>query len=695
MFISTCTTNSHDKLISDEDLEVSEIYNDTEIEPTTNKTCKVAVWTFQNFATGLSIVRTGSKPVWFPSKKGSQNKALHIAASGSNAEIVAFFGSKENLIAYLQKLSDNTLYKLLQSHPFSDQHILHEALKGRFPRFVTFCIRQAITTISKKYNEECKIDNQSYWPKKGDRPKTAPPVGLSIIKNDDDQAFQVLKNFTPMAEEICALDLNLLPIIHPFILPCFFQRLAQFFPHVESITLSILPDEIRCDHTIAQALSHFTKLKKLTVSCDKNFLPDFFESLPQTIMELKLAGEEVSDQIVDLIFHRLPHLQELSLFYCSITGLWLFQPFAELKKLTLSNCSQLDDTLLEIGLGKMAQLQELSLISSNEIKGEFLKGVPLTLSKLVIIDCPNLDEVRFVALKQRIHLSELRISGDKVTGLFLRCGLPPSIMTINCSDSPHFKGRYLSFLERLANLKELNLSNTSISGAFLEKIPTSLLSLKCSGCRNLQEKALESFLSKATQLKELDLSQTRITGQCLRAIPPSLLSFSCKDCRKLNEENLIVWLNSAKQLKKLEVSHTAVKGKFLHFAPPSITSLNCAQCYLFQPLNFQIGLKRLVNLGWLNISFCNNTISLDCLEHLPNTLGKIICNGYPKNDLQQVVEKAKKILPNLTFEQDVDEELLFFDDSDGECALTEAMQQLAIKIHHPNSEPEKKTKANR
>lgn len=129
---------------------------------------------------------------------------------------------------------------------------------------------------------------------------------------------------------------------------CLYFTPEQFNTAPENVILALEKIEITADCKISR-LSHCTRLKELIFNC-KNFknLPGLENYV--LLEKLYLIGcYSLSANICEMIGKLLPHLQELDLSYTDIQSLSGLQNCTSLRKLDVSNCSELviDESLID------------------------------------------------------------------------------------------------------------------------------------------------------------------------------------------------------------------------------------------------------------------------------------------------------------------------------------------------------------
>ncbi|MGD2169637.1 MAG: hypothetical protein PVI40_05310 [Chlamydiota bacterium] len=318
---------------------------------------------------------------------------------------------------------------------------------------------------------------------------------------------------------------------------------------------------------------------------------------------------EFTDEQVAEIIKLCPNLKSLALTKSNITG----ECFAHipdgchLEKLCLPSCENLNEIFLAQLLSKVAYLKILDL-SYTKITGECLAQIPKRnyVERFDLSGCKNLNEI-FLAqfLSKAAKLKELDLCGVNITGKCLAYvpeenNLERLILQLCCELK---EGLFKEFFRlKGAHLKELNLSNTKITGECLAHVPEKncLKKLYLSSCKNLNERYFIRFFQRVAYLKEIDLSYTKIKGKCLSCIPEKncLESLCLVWCQGLEEEFLIKFFQKAAHLKKVDLSYTNTTGESFFYIP-KINQLSklCVSCCRELDFDFLKGLPKGVLSG--------------------------------------------------------------------------------------------------
>lgn len=179
-----------------------------------------------------------------------------------------------------------------------------------------------------------------------------------------------------------------------------------------------------------------------------------------------------------------------------------------------------------------------------------------------------------------IHLAQLKdfaLSFTKISDLNL-ISLPPLLESL-CLRMSTFNEDKLP-LKKMTNLKQLDLSNTKITGICLDSL-SSLQILKLRRCTSLNEQLLIKVFKKLEGLEEIDLSETGISGECLTALHVKVRLVHMIGCKKLNENLLSNFLaQENRELHDLSLRLTLIKGTCLNAisADNKIKELDLGYC---------------------------------------------------------------------------------------------------------------------
>ncbi|MGD2170301.1 MAG: hypothetical protein PVI40_08690 [Chlamydiota bacterium] len=306
------------------------------------------------------------------------------------------------------------------------------------------------------------------------------------------------------------------------------------------------------------------------------FLRSFSVEKRNAIRSLDFSNDDITDAQVTEILTLCPNVRSLSLSSSKITGKFLtkISEQNQLEKLSLFLCENFNEDFLKEFLSQKAfHLKELGLDCIN-ITGEALSHILVgnQLETLSLSNCQNLNESLlkgFLSMKA-FHLKKLVLSSSNTTGEALSNILQDNQLEkldlFNCRNLN--ESLLKDFLSMKAfHLKKLDLSSTETTGEGLLHITEGnhLETLFLYNCENLNENFLKRVFSKASCLKELDLSSTNTTGEGLSCISVENLleKLLLRDCRKLNEAFLKNFFPKVPRLKELDLSSTNTTGEGL------------------------------------------------------------------------------------------------------------------------------------
>ncbi|MGD2169636.1 MAG: hypothetical protein PVI40_05305 [Chlamydiota bacterium] len=386
------------------------------------------------------------------------------------------------------------------------------------------------------------------------------------------------------------------------------------------------------DEQVVELITLCPNLKSLTLT-EFSITGECFAHIPDECYLEKLnlsMCERLNEGFLIEFFQKADCLKEVDLSYTNTTGECLARmlEIVQLEKLNLSGCKNLSEVLLAKVFSKEACLKKLDL-SSTTITGECLTHIPEenNLESLSLMWCKNLHEIfltRFLskaANLKEFDLSRVKITGECLTHIPEENNLERLVLQL-CYELK--EGLFKEFFRlKGARLKELNLSNTKITGECLAHVPEKncLKKLYLSSCEDLNERYFIRFFQRVAYLKEIDLSYTKIMGKCLSCIPEKncLESLRLMWCQDLNEEFLVRFFQKAAHLKKVDLSGTNTRGEGLVHIPEEnqLTKLFLARCKdldeAFLANFFRWKITRLKELV-----LSSTAIEGECLTHIPD-----------------------------------------------------------------------------
>lgn len=206
-----------------------------------------------------------------------------------------------------------------------------------------------------------------------------------------------------------------------------------------------------------------------------------------------------------------------------------------------------------------------------------IESLPITLEYLNMSDC-RITDIIIASLQEKIltltNLKELNLGGNDV----IPKNYPFSLEKLNIQgrlfSTPYDENRIQNVV--INHLKELNVSNTSITKAFALSLPYTLTSLVISECL-WQAEAFEAFISYLEQsyLTVLDVrtdfivfreDQDATMGvQLLQKLPNTLTHLNLKRyCMKIVRTPPEFNYNVFKPLQKLDLTDNIFEEEFLH-----------------------------------------------------------------------------------------------------------------------------------
>ena len=324
-------------------------------------------------------------------------------------------------------------------------------------------------------------------------------------------------------------------------------------------------------------------------------------------------------------------LSSLDLFDTSVLEhLALFLP--NVTSLDLSNIHPTDqvnfDSNLGRAIGKFPLLTTLILKHNEHLKEDFFQALPRSIEVLICTRAQFSDSMhRLFEFLPR--LKELDISYTNISSAFL-LNKAPALRKLKMSPiqgDDHnltvcFQNHNMPILDELDVSADPRERNFPMPGDFLEYLPLTLSKLNCQR-RSISDANLAKGLAVALQLESLDISHTDISTPQLQKIPQTLVKLACCRCR-IDDDTLIqIFFNNPK-LKEVDIATNAITGACLKYVPRSVRKLDCAHCSLLTDTNLKEGLNRMEKLSELNISDTN--ITGESLQFAAQTLLKFDCS---------------------------------------------------------------------
>ncbi|KAK2636920.1 hypothetical protein Ddye_031712 [Dipteronia dyeriana] len=256
------------------------------------------------------------------------------------------------------------------------------------------------------------------------------------------------------------------------------SRLPNCFPSLEELDISecskLEPVHIRsCNHLEEFTLNFSGMLKILEIHDCK---------------DLRIIN------ISRNLHQHLNFLQELKISEChnmeSFSGRGL--PAPNLKTFSVSNCNKLK-SMPEQMHTLLSSLQTLKISGCPKLVSFPDGGLPLSLQTLTIQNCVNLTPLDAWGLRNMTSLTRLTIECENanVTSFPDEGLLPASLTSLEINGFPVLKILYLGGLQHLILLNDLHINCTRLHTFSDGKLPSSLSSLRISGCSSLTDLCLK------------------------------------------------------------------------------------------------------------------------------------------------------------------------------------------------------------
>lgn len=189
---------------------------------------------------------------------------------------------------------------------------------------------------------------------------------------------------------------------------------------------------------------------------------------------------------------------------------------------------------------------------------------------------------------------------------------------------------------QLADLEELNLSNTTFVQTALSKLPNTLLRLFLNDCQLTDERLRE--IGHLQKLESLGVSNNfELRGTCFSDLPASLLTFFCVGC-DIRDDSL-PHLGRQQKLQNLNLNHNPTLSAFSFSSlPDTLEKFSCASCPRISETNVAELLKQLMRQNrlssrWLigfSQSITVKALDLTHCTYLSPALIRTVATLFPK-----------------------------------------------------------------
>ncbi|MGD2169671.1 MAG: hypothetical protein PVI40_05480 [Chlamydiota bacterium] len=283
---------------------------------------------------------------------------------------------------------------------------------------------------------------------------------------------------------------------------------------------------------------------------------------------LVLSGAMLLEEnILADFFSKATYLRWVNLSGINITGrcLTCIPEKNHLEWLCLSSCRKLEEDLLAEFFSKATSLRKVTL-SNTFTTGKCLSQIPKEnhLEKLRIQECDYLEEDALAEFFSKAsHLRMVNLYHTSITGKCLS-QIPKEnhlewLCLNRCKDLK--EDELADFFSKAAHLRDVSFLSTNITGKCLTQLPSKncLEKLNLRNCINLIECFLASFFfHKAANLKEVNLRGTNITGEGLSFIAEKnkLKKIYLRECDNLKESFLACFFSKATHLIYRNVSYS-------------------------------------------------------------------------------------------------------------------------------------------
>uniref|UniRef100_A0A8D8Y1G2 F-box domain-containing protein n=1 Tax=Cacopsylla melanoneura TaxID=428564 RepID=A0A8D8Y1G2_9HEMI len=252
-----------------------------------------------------------------------------------------------------------------------------------------------------------------------------------------------------------------------------------------------------------------------------------------------------------------------------------------------------------INLIKCRRLKELNSNNLGELGSE---DFPLSLKKITcqVLNC-NINHL--VQLKE-IDISRSSISDETVDNF------PDSLESVQMYRSKNISN--FNIRNSLVNLKELDCSHTPITDDAVNNFPVSLEKLILTGCN------ISNFnINRLANLKQIDCSGTQVTDRAVNNFPISLEQINLAECRLISDFNI----NHLFNLTDIDFSYTLITDETVNKFPISLERIYLICCKNIS--DFKI--SRLVNLKDINCT-CTGITDV-AVNNFPISLERVILHS--------------------------------------------------------------------
>lgn len=249
-----------------------------------------------------------------------------------------------------------------------------------------------------------------------------------------------------------------------------------------------------------------------------------------------------------------------------------------LRHLILRDCELLEKGCLKV-LSGHAHLSLIDLSFNYWVTDACLQELT-SLPKLEVLNlhyCENVTDAAGPAFSKMEVLKELKLSNTSVSHHVV-ASLPLSICGFSaesCKDFRDFQNGEASW-QRLVNLKYLGLTGTSCSDATVLQLPSGLHTLKLALCSALSDGCSDA-LAQMSALIELDLSYTPISDVVVTKLPKGIQTLSLNGCENISEM-CGRYLSTMTKLRRINLSNTGITDRTLKDLPRPLQVLDLTNC---------------------------------------------------------------------------------------------------------------------
>ncbi len=320
-------------------------------------------------------------------------------------------------------------------------------------------------------------------------------------------------------------------------------------------------------HQLTQLLQHTPNLTKLELdsigSLEQKDLEELISCLPSTLQHLVLPQEELTNELLQKIITRCPHLISLDLTGTKVTLENVFFNSC-LKKLILSKNSRITNESLKNALQHASEIEELFL-RNTELSIEGLSP----LKKLRILDLSYSHSVTNTTLQkfiehshdlEEIWLDNLQLSLENIT-------FGKKLTTFSITGNTAISDwEFEKILQNSPHLATLFIGDSSLLLINIQ-LPAGLKRLHLNGNDNIQDNDFKEAVAHCPLLEEVVIDDTLFSLEGVR-FGQNFKALNICGNEGVTNETLQHAISSSPSFEKLSISETEVSLENITFSAP-------------------------------------------------------------------------------------------------------------------------------